>query len=153
MSDGANRGVPSDDDGFKGPSVRANHRLLALCGALGGVIGLATGVVASSQRHGPDGADVSLLTAPLPAWLAVAIAVLWGIVLPVISWRWHRVVDEHEREAYRDGAVAGYYVIGIGAPVWWFLWRGGLLPPVEAFWFYVAFMLLSGTVWVWRKYR
>ncbi len=142
-----------DDHDLRGPSERANHRLLAICGGLGGAIGLATAVVALQQRHGPNGANVSLLTTPLPAWLAVVIAVLWGVVLPVISWRWHRVVDEHEREAYRDGAIAGYYVIGVGAPVWWFLWRGGLLPAVDAFWLYVAVMTVSGTVWIWRKYR
>jgi hypothetical protein len=139
--------------GAKSASVRANHRLLAISGALGGVVGLILAIFVLSDR--PDGANVgtAMIYAPLPSWLAVAIALVWGVVLPIISWRWERVVDEHEREAYRDGAVAGFYVIGVGAPVWWLLWRGGLLPPVDAIIVYAAVLTVTGVVWLWRKYR
>lgn len=135
----------------KGPSERANHRLLMACGLLGGVIGLSMAFV-THPENGPKHDVASVLTSPLPAWFALAIAFLWGVVLPIISWRWHRVVDEHERQAYRDGAVAGFYVMGIGAPVWWFLARGGMAPAVDAVWLYVAMLATSGIVWIWRKY-
>ncbi len=91
-------------------------------------------------------------TSPLPLWFAILMAVMWGIAIPIISWRWHRVVDEHESRAYRDGALAAFYVVGFGAPVWWFLWRGGVLPPVQVEWVYGAMMATCGIVWVWRKY-
>lgn len=134
----------------KAPSERANHRLIAWTGALGGVIGLAM-AIATSQGAGP-GERLDILSGAIPGWFAVLIAFLWGVVLSAMTWRWHRVIDEHEREAYRDGAVAGYYVMAIGAPVWWFLWRGGLLPAVDAFWLFMAVMIASGGVWMWRKY-
>lgn len=133
-----------------GPKQRANHRLLAWTGVLGGVIGLAMAVATDIAT--PRGEHPNLLFADLPPWFAVGIALGWGVVLPVITWRWHRVIDEHERDAYRDGATAGYYVMAIGAPVWWFLWRGGLAPAVNAFALFIAVMTVSGVVWMWRKY-
>ncbi|WP_019515841.1 hypothetical protein [Sphingomonas sp. Mn802worker] len=136
----------------KGPSERANHRLLLWSGALGGLIGLGT-ALAALRDHAPGDAHPSLLSAPLPAWVALLIVVAWGVVLPVISWRWHRVVDEHEREAYRDGALLGFYVLTIGAPVWWFLWRGGMAPPVDPVAMFIAPLSAAGIVWIWRKYR
>ena len=135
----------------RGPSERASHRLLMWSGALGGVIGLVTALAMLRDQAGE--AHPSLLSAPLPAWVALLVVVAWGVVLPVISWRWHRVVDEHEREAYRDGAVLGFYVLTIGAPVWWFLWRGGMAPPVDPVAMFIAPLSAAGIVWIWRKYR
>jgi hypothetical protein len=134
-----------------GGRQRANHRLLALSGLLGGAIGLGIALVATHEA--PDGGHPDLLSAPLPLWFAILLALAWGVVLPVISWRWHRVVDEHEREAYRDGAVAGFYAVAIGAPVWWAFWRAGVLPPVDATAVLAAMIAVSGIVWLWRKYR
>jgi hypothetical protein len=137
----------------KSASVRANHRLLAISGALGGVIGFALALPILSNHDVDSGIGAAMIYGPLPTWLAIAAALLWGVMLPIISWRWERVVDEHERQAYRDGAVAGFYVLTIGAPVWWLLSRGGLLPPVDAVALYAAFMVISSLVWAWRKYR
>ncbi len=143
---------PMADKGTtKGPSERANQRLLAISGALGGAMGL--GMALAVLASAPPGEHPSMLSGPLPAWLAIVFALVWGVVLPIISWRWHRVVDEHEREAYRDGAVAGFYVFALGGPIWWFLWRGGLAPAVDAFALYLAFMTAAGVVWLWRKYK
>lgn len=144
------RGAAMAGSATKAPSERANHRLLGWAGALGGLIGLAM-AIAAMQNMGPDDSP-SMLTGAIPTWFAISIALLWGVVMPVISWRWHQVIDEHERDAYRDGAVAGYYVMAIGAPVWWFLWRGGLLPAVDAFWLFIAVIVASGAMWMWRKY-
>ena len=134
-----------------GGRQRANHRLLALSGLLGGAIGLGIALVAT--RGVPDGTRPDLMSAPLPLWFAVVLAFAWGVVLPVISWRWHRVVDEHEREAYRDGAVAGFYAVEIGAPIWGTFWRAGMLPPVDATALFAAMIAVTGIVWLWRKYR
>ncbi|MGR6330122.1 hypothetical protein ACU5AX_13730 [Sphingomonas sp. XXL09] len=132
-------------------SVRANQRLLAASGVLGGAIGVGLVLVLIPQGEGaPDMVD--LLHAPLPAWFAILVALAWGVALPLIAWRWQRVVDEHEREAYRDGAVAGFYVMGAGAPVWWVLARGGLVAEVDPIGLYVATLAVTGIVWLYRKY-
>jgi hypothetical protein len=136
---------------LRGPSEKANHRILMICGAVGGVTGLAMALGVRQMNVGGD--HPSLTTGPIPAWMGIGLALVWGVVIPVLSWRWHRVVDEHEREAYRDGAVAGFYTLSIGGGVWWFLWRGGLLPEVDAFWLYLATLTAAGLVWAWRKYR
>ncbi|WP_230481308.1 hypothetical protein [Sphingomonas sp. Leaf21] len=138
----------------KGPSERANHRLLGVSAAVGGVMGMAMSLMAFGAtppgvKHGP----FDMWTTPLPTWFAVLMAMICGLVVPFISWRWHRVVDEHESRAYRDGALAAFYVVSLGVPVWWFLWRGGLVPPVQFEWVYGALMLSCGIVWAWRKYR
>lgn len=135
----------------KGPSERANHRLLAISGAVGGIAGLSTALIVLQQPAGAA-ARPNPWTSPLPLWFAVLMALVWGVVIPVISWRWHRVVDEHERQAYRDGAVASFYTVGLGVPVWWFLWRGGALPPVQFEWVYGAMLIVGSVVWLWRKY-
>ncbi|WP_312489368.1 hypothetical protein [Sphingomonas sp.] len=135
----------------KGPSERANHRLLAISGGVGGIAGLSTALIVLQQPPGAT-ARPDLWSSPLPLWFAVLMALIWGVIIPVISWRWHRVVDEHERQAYRDGAVASFYTVGLGVPVWWFLWRGGALPPVQIEWVYGAMLGVGGLVWLWRKY-
>lgn len=135
-----------------GAKQRTNRRIVLLCGAIGGVIGAATAMAVLNQEPAAGAAHPSLLTAPLPAWLAIAVALAWGVVLPILCWRWHQVIDEHERDAYREGAVAGFYVMGVGAPVWWFLWRGGMAPAVDPLWLYVATIAVGGAVWAWRKY-
>jgi hypothetical protein len=137
----------------KSASVKANHKLLVWSGVLGGAMGFAIAMSVLSTRPEEGNIAEAMIYGPLPVWLAVAMALLWGVVLPVISWRWEQVVDEHEREAYRDGAVAGFYVMGVGAPVWWLLARAGLVPPVEVSILYAAFLTVTGAVWLWRKYR
>ncbi|APX66943.1 hypothetical protein V3I01_12590 [Sphingomonas sp. gentR] len=137
----------------RGPSERANRRLVAISGALGGVIGAAMAIMSVVQLpHGAKPGPLDMWTSPLPLWFAIIMALVWGVFLPIISWRWHRVVDEHESRAYRDGALAAFYVVGLGAPVWWFLWRGGVLPPLQVEWVYGALMASCGIVWMWRKY-
>ena len=136
----------------RGPSERANHRLLAISGAMGGVIGIVMAMAALQASPGTDDAAWAMLYGPLPVWAAVLLALAFAGVL-VLSRRWERVVDEHERDAYRDGAVAGFYVIGVGAPIWWVLWRGGLLPAIDPIGLYAATVTVTGVVWLVRKYR
>ncbi|QXT36983.1 hypothetical protein KV697_06705 [Sphingomonas sanguinis] len=137
----------------RGPSERANHRLLAISGAVGGIMGIAMSLMAiGSAPAGMKTHAIDMWTIPLPTWFAVLMALICLVVVPLISWRWHRVADEHENRAYRDGALVAFYVVSLGVPAWWFLWRGGVLPPVRVDWVYGALILSCGIVWMWRKY-
>lgn len=137
----------------RAPSERANHRLLALSGGVGGLAGLAMATISLLYLpHGKKLDHEAMWTSPLPLWFAIVMALVWGVAIPIISWRWHRVVDEHERQAFRDGAVASFYTIALSVPVWWFLWRGGALPPVQVEWVYGAMLAVGSIVWLWRKY-
>lgn len=85
--------------------------------------------------------------------VAIGLTFIVVLIIPLISWQWHRAIDEHERDAYRAGAVAAAYLFMIGAPAWWLLWRGGLVPQPDGVIFYYAFCLLFLIVWLWKKYR
>lgn len=100
-----------------------------------------------------DGAFSILSNSPIEPIVALALCAIILIVIPFGSWQWHRIVDEHERDAYRMGAVAAAYVYLIGAPTWWFLWRGGWLPAPNGIIVYYAFCLTFAAVWLWKKYR
>ena len=116
---------------------RLNRNILIAAGLLGGVIGM---VLALTGTNGaPAFADV-FSDGPLPAGLA-------------ISLYWHRhAVDEQEAAAYKNGALIALYVYMIGAPVWWFAWRGGFAPEPHGVIIYVATVSVLGIIWIWKKY-
>lgn len=121
--------------------------VMMICVALGGAMG------AVLAFAGPEPFS-AFSNGPLPAWLAVALALFIGLVVPAISVYWHRhAVDEQEAAAYGKGALFGVYAFWIGAPVWWFLWRGGIAPAPDGVVIYLATILVAGIVWLWAKYR
>ena len=126
---------------------RRNRNVLVVCGALGAVMGAMLSLI------GPT--PFSAFTSdPLPAWLALALAAVVALLIPALSYYWHsRVVDEQEAAAYSKGALLGLYVFWIGAPTWWLLWRGGLLPAPNGVVIYFATVIVAGAIWMWAKYR
>jgi hypothetical protein len=126
---------------------RRNRTVLLVCGALGGVIGMALTLA------GPTPAS-AFSNAPLPTAVAVALAFPIAVLLPILCVYWHRrVADEQEAAAYGKGALIGIYTYFIGAPTWWLLWRGGLVPPPDGIIIYFATITVTGAIWLWSKYR
>jgi len=129
---------------------RLNRNILVACGLLGGVIG---GTMVLANREALEAGNI-FNDAPLPAGIALVIVLVLGVVVPALSIYWHRsAVDEQEADAYKTGALYGLYVFMIGAPVWWFAWRGGFAPEPDGPLLYMATVLTVGAVWMWRKYR
>jgi hypothetical protein len=130
---------------------RMNNRIIWGYGIFGGIIGLTlalTGNMEAANEPSP------FASGPMSPMLAVILAVAIGVVLPAITFYWHKhVVDEQEDAAYRAGALIAIYAFWFVAPVWWFLWRGGILPQPDgvALYFMTAFIALI--VWFWKKYR
>ena len=128
-----------------------NNRIIWGYGIFGGIIGLTlalTGNMEAANEPSP------FASGPMSPMLAVILAVAIGVVLPAITFYWHKhVVDEQEDAAYRAGALIAIYAFWFVAPVWWFLWRGGILPQPDgvALYFMTAFIALI--VWFWKKYR
>ena len=129
---------------------RLNRNLLIASGAIGGIIGLALAIAG-----GFDEPRFALLSRePLPSWLAVVLIIAIGVLMPVIGYCWHRyAVDEQEADAYKSGALAALYLYMIGAPVWWFAWRGGFAPEPNGVIIYLATVTVVGIVWLGKKYR
>lgn len=132
--------------------ARERKSLQLLIGSF--VLGLLMAVImAIAGPSGPDAATSILSNRPIDPILALVLCAIILFVVPFGSWQWHRIVDEHERDAYRMGAVAAAYVFLIGAPTWWFLWRGGWLPAPNGIIIFYAFCLTFAAVWLWKKYR
>jgi hypothetical protein len=126
---------------------RRNRTVLIICGAMGGAIGMALSLGGSSPL-------TAFSNEPLPAWLAIVLTVPIAVILPILSLYWHRsVADEQEAAAYNKGALIGIYTYFIGAPTWWLLWRGGLVPAPDGILIYLITMAVTGTIWLWAKYR
>ena len=130
---------------------KLNRNIMVGCGLLGAVIG--AGLVATDGAMPSD--PLSMFSdSPLPMTIALVLAIFWGAIMPVIAWFWHtRAIDEQEAHAYRDGGYYAAYAYLIGAPTWWFLWRGDMLPEPDGTAIFCAFALIWTAVWFWKKYR
>jgi hypothetical protein len=129
-------------------STRQGRVILYCTLGLGMLVGILFAVTGTAQ----GGVAAFLNNGPIDRWLALTLAVVMGGIVPLLSWRWHRVIDEHEREAYRDGAIAGAYAYMVGAPVWWLLWRGGWLPAPDGIAIFCIFNTIFAVVWLKRTY-
>ena len=129
---------------------RLNNRIILGCGLLGGAIGLA---LAATDNLGADEASL-FASGPIPPILAIVLSAAIGLVMPVVTFYWHRhVVDEQEEAAYRAGALIAIYAFWFIAPVWWLLWRGGMLPTPNGVALYLMTTFVALIVWFWKKYR
>lgn len=130
-------------------SRRGKSNLLMWVGML--LVGLLVGFFVGPTV---DGNLRNLDTMTISPTNAILLAIFAGIIMPATAWYWHRkVIDEQEEAAYKDGAyVAAYAFIGV-LPVWWVLWRGGFLPPINGIAVYFVFSMIWLFVWIWKKYR
>lgn len=129
---------------------RRNRMIMYLCFGLGLALGIGMAVTGLDA----DKPGVVFSDGPIPASSAIVAVLLIGVLLPLISLYWHkRVIDEQEAAAYRSGAMLGMYAFWIGAPVWWFLWRGGLAPVPDGVTIYMTTIAIALVVWLWSKYR
>jgi hypothetical protein len=134
---------------------KLNRNIIMVCGILGGVVG--AGVAAAGLLNAPD-RDVDplsiLVTGPMPVAVALSLVFVWGVIMPVLAWFWHtRAIDEQEAAAYRDGGYYAAYAYLILTPVWWLLWRGGIVCEPDGVAIFMAFAFIWSAVWFWKKYR
>ncbi len=125
------------------------NRFLVGCFLLGGVTGLALSLTGSF-----DATETSLMSnAAMSPVLAIILSIAIGVIAPAITLYWHKhVVDEQEEAAYRFGALIAMYAFWFIAPVWWLLWRGGMLPEINGITLYFMTCFAATAVWFWKKY-
>ena len=129
---------------------KLNSRMLIGSGVFGGLI--AAALMASGEIGGQSPNIFS--SDPIAPAVAISIALLIGVLAPLSSWYWHmRVVDEQEADAYRSGAMLAVYAYWFVAPVWWLLWRGGLVPAPDGIVLYMMTIFIAVIIWFWKKYR
>ncbi|MFC4291386.1 hypothetical protein ACFOWX_03045 [Sphingorhabdus arenilitoris] len=89
----------------------------------------------------------------VPRNAAIIFALLWGLVVPAIAVYWHRrAVDEQEAFAYREGAFYAIYFYSIIWPIWWVLWRGGMVREPSDVMIYSMTLTIWLVIWLWKKY-
>jgi hypothetical protein len=129
---------------------KRSNLIIIACGVIGGLLGLGL-VVGSDLGGGPP--DV-FSNAPIAPAFAISLALVVGILMPVISWYWHnRVIDELEADAYRSGALIAIYAYWMISPTWWLLWRGGLVAAPDGIAIYMITIFTALFIWFWKKYR
>ncbi len=134
---------------------RLNRNIVLACALLGAAFGAVLMATGSFDVTDPEASAFSAFSnGSLPAPVAMVAVFFWGGVMPVVAWFWHtRAIDEQEERAYRDGGYYAAYAYLILAPVWWLLWRGGLLPEPNGVAIFMAFAFIWSAVWFWKKYR
>jgi hypothetical protein len=126
---------------------KRNRVVMAACMLLGGGIGVALMLGGNSPLD-------AFNSTPLPPLLALALVAPIAVLLPLLTYYWHRnAIDEQEEAAYRNGALYGAYTYFYVAPSWWLLWRGGFVPAPDGILLYFLIITVTGVVWLWSKYR
>lgn len=133
---------------------RLNRNIMIFCGLVGVALGIALGLTSDTQIENRGAFDMFADESPLPVWFTIGFAIIWGLIMPVVAWFWHRkAIDEQEAAAYRDGGFYAAYTFIIVTPAWWILWRGGLLPEPHSVGIFLAFNTIWLITWFWKKYR
>jgi hypothetical protein len=133
---------------------RLNRNILIGCGIGGGIVGVVLSLNSVLLADPSSNAFDLFVDSSLPPLVAIILAVFWGILMPALAWVWHnRAIDEQEASAYRDGGYYAAYAYLIGAPTWWLLWRGGLVPEPDGVAIFMLFTIIWSAVWYWKKYH
>lgn len=128
------------------PMERTNLNLVLVATVFGAVMG---GVMAIG-----GGSEPFPLFSDGPISPVIAMTMIAGTALTLpLAVKWHRAVDEQEEDAYKTGALYALYVYWIGAPIWWFAWRGGFAPEPNGVAIFFATIVTAGAIWMWKKYR
>jgi len=136
---------PSRRDDPEAPRVKRSRNivygLMGISVFLGLLLAVADGPGTSFFSGGPIN--------PLTAGIAIF---FWLGLMPIATWLWWSSIDEHEGEAYRDGAfVAGHAYLFI-VPAWWLGTKAGWLPPQEPISIMLIISVIWSLVWLIRKY-
>jgi uncharacterized membrane protein YciS (DUF1049 family) len=89
----------------------------------------------------------------IPPWLAVVTAIVFVVAVTFGSWKLMQVSDELERVIHTKTTVVAGNAMLIGYPVWFILWKGGIVPEPDAFWLFVAGFVSSTLAYAWYKFR
>ncbi len=133
-------------DGFRSWSRRKRIYWTSLI--FSGALGLVTALL---LQDGPG--DGLISNSALTPTLAVALSLLWVVGLTIALALYHRSADDHERYAYHQSGLAGFYAFVFPCPVWWVLWRADMAPPVDAMALFGLSLLVNAAVYLWFKFR
>ena len=127
------------------PRIRSARNLVGLMAAVSLPLGIMLGIA-------DDGAGLLFSNGPISPVIATTGIVIWAIATPLVTWLWWRKIDEHEADAYRDGALVAAHAYMCTVPTWWMATRAGWLPPQDPMLVMLAVACLWCAVWFTRRY-
>ncbi|MGC6399696.1 hypothetical protein ACNI3Q_03840 [Sphingomonas sp. FW199] len=89
----------------------------------------------------------------IPPEFAIGFAVVWTLAICYGGWRYHKATDEVERANNRFAAVYAFNAYLTGYPVWFVLWKGGLVPEPDHRAIFVGLYVLMIVLYLWKKFR
>lgn len=140
--------MPSSQAMTEGPGERAERARrrrfsLIVAGLL--IVGGMMGAVLTAL--GPRGPGM------LPPGWAIAAAGLLIVAIPLGSWLFFRDIDEVELRANLEASAWGVNFYALVYPVWYILWKGGLvIEPIHEILF-VATLIVLTAAYLWKKAR
>lgn len=111
---------------------------IGVAGAVGGTIGLATGIFDQGDGNLFAGDWENLKLPPVVAIIVVVMLVFGFLILPLSGFR---MIDDYKREQNLVAFTGGCVAVLAGFPIWAVLHAGGFVPPPHAFGIYaIAFV-------------
>ena len=88
-----------------------------------------------------------------PPFLAIGVAVLSLVVLPLLMLAAMRTTDELELAHQSFAMQASGFALICGFPAWFALWKGGFLPEPTAVPIVVGYALLTTLAYLWHRFK
>lgn len=130
------------------PSVKKSKRIMVLSMIVGAALGMYMAIALAADPGRFDFFSNSHMNSTVAA---VAIA-SWLLIVPLLTLAWWRNVDEHEKEAYREGAMVSSHAYLFIVPSWWLAARAGWVPAQDPMIVLVLVGIIWSVVWLYRKY-
>lgn len=89
----------------------------------------------------------------IPAEWAIAASAIYLLTITIGTWRYYKVVDELERHDNRWAMTMALNLYLIGYPIWFMLWKGGLVPEPSHEIIFVVLYLALMAAYGWKKFR
>lgn len=128
---------------------RRKARWYATCAILLGM-GLLTGFLLGYFEK--DGTDLMAANS-IPTSIAILTVLIMGVALTVGQYYFVASSDELERRNMLNAVAMSGNVILVGFPLWFILWKGGLVPAPDAFALFAAAYAANIATYFWYKFR
>ncbi len=127
------------------PRVKNSRIMIWLCMGVGALIGVLLVIT-------DDAGNAILSNGTINPVVAGVVIAVWLIFVPIATVKWLRIVDEHEVEAYNNGAfIAGHAYLFI-VPAWWMATRAGWLPAQDPMIVFILVCTIWSGVWFAKRY-
>lgn len=99
------------------------------------------------------GAIPGFLRGELTPVVAVGLVAAWIAVILLFVWFGRDMLDEHETSCAVYGQSAATGIVVFGYPVWFLLWKGGLIPEPSHVTLFATLLFVSWAGFFYKKYR